>query len=177
MMVFLSYSRIIAFFSRALQSIILYSSYYLSLRYWQQKPSVVKASVQNLKIQGHNIIKTWENHVVDMMLRTDEGIKFSEIGLTICEILGFRGCVVKSSLLWDFSAASACPRYLYAVRWDRTVGNKLPTDAVQRTEERGPHIRVLLNISASTQVTVSYADSYHILWNTLIRSITKYLLL
>jgi hypothetical protein len=55
-----------------------------------------------VKIGGHNIIKTWGHSVVDMMLQTDEGIIFSEIELTICEILGFRGCVVEVIALLGF---------------------------------------------------------------------------
>lgn len=58
--------------------------------------------MQSVKIGGHNIIKTWGHSVVDMMLQTDEGIIFSEIELTICEILGFRGCVVEVIALLGF---------------------------------------------------------------------------
>jgi hypothetical protein len=36
------------------------------------------------------------------MLQANEGVMFSEIGLTICEILGFRGCVVEVIALLGF---------------------------------------------------------------------------
>ena len=39
---------------------------------------------------------------MDMILQTDEGVKFSEIGLAICEILGFRGRVVEVIALLGF---------------------------------------------------------------------------
>jgi len=32
---------------------------------------------------------------MDIMLQIEEGVMFSEIGLTVCEILGFLSCVVE----------------------------------------------------------------------------------
>jgi hypothetical protein len=39
---------------------------------------------------------------MDMMLQIDEGVMFSEIGLTVCEILGFHSCVVEFIALPGF---------------------------------------------------------------------------
>jgi hypothetical protein len=46
--------------------------------------------------------------------------------------VSYRSKFGKFVLLVGFIIKKKCPRYLFAVRWDRTFGNKLPTDAVQR---------------------------------------------